>query len=60
MSLRAGKCGSMAHSEVDTATLCWIDVEPQKEGISDDEVVSVKAMKAQPVLIQRRHTHHRL
>lgn len=40
-------------SEVATATLCWIDVEPQKEGISDDEAVSVKEMKAQPVLIQR-------
>jgi len=37
------------NSETATATLCWIDVEPQKEGITDDAVTEVKAM---PVLIQ--------
>ena len=52
IEVRATKAG-FADSDVATATICWIDVEPQKEGISDDEVVSVKEMKAQPVLIQR-------
>ena len=36
------------NSDVATATLCWIDVEPQKEGIVDG-IVSVRA---NPVLIQ--------
>ena len=37
-------------SEVATATLCWIDVEPQKEGITDEDAVT--EVKAMPVLIQ--------
>ena len=37
-------------SEVATATLCWIDVEPRTEGIvNEDAVTEVKAL---PVLIQ--------
>ena len=37
-------------SEVATATLCWIDVEPQTEGIIDEDAVT--EVKALPVLIQ--------
>jgi hypothetical protein len=37
-------------SEVATATLCWIDVEPAKEGIIDEDAVT--EVKALPVLIQ--------
>ena len=39
-------------SEIATATLCWIDVEPRTEGITggEDAVAEIKAM---PVLIQR-------
>ena len=42
-------------SDVATATLCWIDVDPKKEGITEDGglVTSVKEQKALPVLIQR-------
>ena len=36
------------NSEVATATLCWIDVEPKAEGITN----SVSEVKAFPVLIQ--------
>ena len=36
------------NSEIATATLCWIDVEPQKEGFTD----AVASIKATPVLIQ--------
>lgn len=39
-------------SDVATATLCWIDVEPQTEGITDDVITGVKEQKALPVLIQ--------
>ena len=39
------------NSETATATLCWIDVEPQKEGITGDED-AVTEVKAMPVLIQ--------
>jgi hypothetical protein len=39
------------NSETATATLCWIDVEPQKEGITDD-ADAVTEVKAMPVLIQ--------
>jgi hypothetical protein len=39
------------NSEAATATLCWIDVEPQKEGITDD-ADAVTEVKAMPVLIQ--------
>ena len=37
-------------SDVATATLCWIDVEPAKEGITDEDAVT--EVKALPVLIQ--------
>ena len=37
-------------SDVATATLCWIDVEPATEGIIDEDVVN--EVKALPVLIQ--------
>lgn len=37
-------------SEVATATLCWIDVEPATEGLSDEDAVA--EVKALPVLIQ--------
>ncbi len=36
------------NSETAYATLCWIDVEPQKEGITD----AVSNIKATPVIIQ--------
>ena len=36
------------NSEIATATLCWIDVEPQTEGIAN----AVASIKATPVLIQ--------
>lgn len=42
-------------SEITTATLCWIEAEPQTEGITDD-AVSVKEVKAVPVLIQTSGT----
>lgn len=38
------------NSEVATATLCWIDVEPQTEGIIDEDAVA--EVKSMPVLIQ--------
>ena len=37
-------------SDVATATLCWIDVEPAAEGITDEDAVT--EVKALPVLIQ--------
>ena len=37
-------------SDVATATLCWIDVEPATEGIVNED--AVKEVKAMPVLIQ--------
>ena len=40
-------------SEIATATLCWIDVEPQTEGITEDTPTDVVNVKAQPVLIQQ-------
>lgn len=55
ISVYATKDG-YTNSDVATATLCWIDVDPKKEGITDDEdpiVTSVKEQKALPVLIQR-------
>ena len=39
-------------SEVAEATLCWIEVDPQKEGITEDTPTDAKQMKALPVLIQ--------
>lgn len=41
-------CPGYNNSEVATATLCWIDVEPQKEGITD----AVANVNATPFLIQ--------
>lgn len=38
------------NSEVATASLCWIDVEPQTEGIIDEDAIA--EVKALPVLIQ--------
>lgn len=42
------------NSDVATATLCWIDVEPRTEGIAND----VAEVRALPVLI--KHTNGRL
>ncbi len=39
-------------SEVATATLCWIEVEPQKEGITENDEDAMAGVKAVPVLIQ--------
>lgn len=54
IEVRATKAG-FADSDVATATLCWIDVDPKKEGITEDGglVTGVKEQKALPVLIQR-------
>jgi hypothetical protein len=49
ISVYATKAG-YEDSEVATATLCWIDVEPQTEGIIDEDAVA--EVKAVPVLIQ--------
>ena len=38
-------------SDVATATLCWIDVEPKTEGLADDNT-AVQQISATPVLIQ--------
>ena len=40
------------NSEIATATLCWIEVAPQKEGITEDTPTDAKQLKAMPVLIQ--------
>ena len=50
VSVYATKSG-YENSEVAEGTLCWIEIDPQKEGIGDlsDDVGQVKAM---PVLIQ--------
>ena len=49
ISVYATKAG-YDNSDVATGTLCWIDVEPQTEGIiNEDAVTEVKAL---PVLIQ--------
>ena len=39
-------------SDVATATLCWIDVDPQTEGVTEDTITGVKEQRAVPVLIQ--------
>ena len=44
---------SYKDSEIATATLCWIDAEPQTEGITEDTPTDVVNVKAMPVLIQR-------
>lgn len=41
------------NSETATATLCWIDVEPQTEGITTDTPTDVANVEAHPVLMQR-------
>ena len=39
-------------SEKAEATLCWIEVDPQKEGITEGTATDAKQLKAIPVLIQ--------
>ena len=39
-------------SDVAEATLCWIEVDPQKEGITEETATEAKQLKAMPVLIQ--------
>ncbi len=51
ISVYATKSG-LEDSEVAYGTLCWIDVEPQKEGIEDGTASFAKPMQAMPVLIQ--------
>ena len=51
ISVYASKNGYQ-DSEVAEATLCWIEVDPQKEGITEDTQTDAKQMKAMPVLIQ--------
>ena len=41
-----------ADSEMAEATLCWIDAEPQMEGIAEDTPTTMQAIKARHVLIQ--------
>ena len=40
------------NSETAEATLCWIEVDPQKEGITEDTPTEAKQLQALPVLIQ--------
>lgn len=42
--------GGIANSDVATATLCWVDQQPEAEGLTDED--AVLEMKALPVLIQ--------
>ena len=51
ISVNATKEGYM-DSEVAMATLCWIDVDPQKEGITELDGDVVPSVKAMPVLMQ--------
>ena len=52
ISVYATKTGCN-NSEVAEATLCWIDVEPQKEGFGEaPTAISITQVNAQPVLIQ--------
>ena len=51
ISVYATKSG-LEDSEVAYGTLCWIDVEPQKEGIEDGTATFAKPMQTMPVLIQ--------
>ena len=51
ISVYAAKNGCQ-DSEVAEATLCWIEVDPQKEGISEDTPTDAKQLQAMPVLIQ--------
>ena len=50
ISVYAIKAG-YANSDVATATLCWIDVEPKTEGTTDENT-AVQQISATPVLIQ--------
>ena len=52
ISVYAKKDGYL-NSETATATLCWIDVEPEKEGITNGDIDAVNTVKAQSVLVQR-------
>ena len=47
ISVYATKTG-YENSDVATATLCWVDVEPQTEGLSDD----IAKVRAKAILIQ--------
>ena len=40
------------NSEIATATLCWIEVDPQKIGFTEDDPTDAKQLKAMPMLIQ--------
>ena len=48
ITVYASKPGHL-NSDTIAATLCWIEAEPKKEGMSEDAIAEVKA---QPVLIQ--------
>ncbi|MBR4240331.1 MAG: leucine-rich repeat domain-containing protein [Prevotella sp.] len=52
ISVYATKSGYYQNSETAEATLCWIEVDPQKEGISEETPTDAKQLKALPVLIQ--------
>ena len=49
ISVYATKAG-FEDSDIATATLCWVDVEPAAEGLTDEDAVA--EVKALPVLIQ--------
>ena len=51
ISVYASKNG-YENSETAEATLCWIEVDPQKEGITEGTPTDAKQLKAMPVLIQ--------
>ena len=51
ISVYATKSGYQ-NSETAEATLCWIEVDPQKEGISEETATDAKQLHALPVLIQ--------
>ena len=51
ISVYATKTG-YEDSDVAEATLCWIEVDPQKEGITEETATDAKQLKAMPVLIQ--------
>ena len=51
ISVYAAKNGYQ-DSDVAEATLCWIEVDPQKEGISEETATEAKQLQALPVLIQ--------
>ena len=51
ISVYATKAGCV-NSDVTTATLCWIDKEPQTDGIGDDISTAVAEVRTNAVLIQ--------